>query len=162
VWVNETRPRLQGARLTTYELMRSGVPMHLIADSAAGMLMRDGRVDVVLGIVIIIIIIITIIIIIIIISIISIIVINIIIIANSVNLIVLMTIHTHTQYTQLTFTHTHTHTHLHTHIHTHALHNIITHIPVGADRVAANGDTANKIGTYQIAFMWQRLPVLLI
>jgi methylthioribose-1-phosphate isomerase len=33
VWVGETRPRLQGARLTAYELMRSGVPMHLVVDS---------------------------------------------------------------------------------------------------------------------------------
>lgn len=47
VWVDETRPRLQGARLTAWELMREGVPMHLIADSASGMLMRDGKVDVV-------------------------------------------------------------------------------------------------------------------
>lgn len=67
VWVDETRPRLQGARLTAWELMRAGVPMHLIADSASGMLMRAGRVDAVV---------------------------------------------------------------------------------FGADRVAANGDTANKIGTY--------------
>ncbi len=48
VWVDETRPRLQGARLTAWELMRDGIPMHLIADNAAGMLMRTGRVDVVL------------------------------------------------------------------------------------------------------------------
>ena len=67
VWVDETRPRLQGARLTAWELMRAGVPMHLIADGASGGLMRAGKVDVVV---------------------------------------------------------------------------------FGADRVAANGDTANKIGTY--------------
>jgi len=46
VWVDETRPRLQGAKLTAWELMRGGVPMHLIVDSAAGMLMAGGKVDV--------------------------------------------------------------------------------------------------------------------
>ena len=70
VWVDETRPRLQGARLTAWELLRAEVPMHLIADNAAGHLMRTGQVDVVI---------------------------------------------------------------------------------FGADRVAANGDVANKIGTYQVA-----------
>ncbi len=70
VWVDETRPRLQGARLTAWELMRAKVPMHLIADNAAGMLMRAGKVDVVI---------------------------------------------------------------------------------FGADRIAANGDAANKIGTYKVA-----------
>lgn len=70
VWVDETRPRLQGARLTAWELMRAEVPMHLIADNAAGHLMRTGQVDVVV---------------------------------------------------------------------------------FGADRVAANGDVANKIGTYKLA-----------
>lgn len=70
VWVDETRPRLQGARLTAWELMRAEVPMHLIADNAAGHLMRTGKVDLVI---------------------------------------------------------------------------------FGADRVAANGDVANKIGTYKIA-----------
>lgn len=39
VWVDETRPRLQGAKLTAWELMRVGVPMHLIADSTSGSLM---------------------------------------------------------------------------------------------------------------------------
>ncbi|RLN80864.1 hypothetical protein BBJ28_00025517, partial [Nothophytophthora sp. Chile5] len=48
VWVDETRPRLQGARLSAWELMREGVPMHLIADNAAGYLMLAGKVDVVL------------------------------------------------------------------------------------------------------------------
>lgn len=48
VWVDETRPRLQGARLTAWELMRDGIPMTLIADNAAGHLMRTGQVDVVL------------------------------------------------------------------------------------------------------------------
>ncbi len=70
VWVDETRPRLQGSRLTAWELMRAGVPMHLIADNAAGHLMRTGQVDAVI---------------------------------------------------------------------------------FGADRVAANGDVANKIGTYKLA-----------
>ncbi|MFQ5812949.1 MAG: S-methyl-5-thioribose-1-phosphate isomerase [Anaerolineae bacterium] len=72
VWVDETRPRLQGARLTAWELMRYGIPMTLIADNAAGHLMRTGQVDIVL---------------------------------------------------------------------------------VGADRVAANGDVANKIGTYKLAVL---------
>ncbi len=70
VWVDETRPRLQGARLTAWELMQEEIPMHLIADNAAGYLMWAGKVDVVL---------------------------------------------------------------------------------FGADRVAANGDVANKIGTYKLA-----------
>jgi methylthioribose-1-phosphate isomerase len=48
VWVDETRPRLQGARLTAWELMRDGIPMTLIADNAAGMLMRAGKVDLVM------------------------------------------------------------------------------------------------------------------
>ena len=47
VWVDETRPRLQGARLTAWELMRDAIPMTLIADNAAGMLMRAGKVDLV-------------------------------------------------------------------------------------------------------------------
>jgi len=72
VWVDETRPRLQGARLTAWELMRYGIPMTLIADNAAGHLMGTGQVDLVL---------------------------------------------------------------------------------VGADRVAANGDVANKIGTYKLAVL---------
>ena len=48
VWVDETRPRLQGARLTAWELMRDEIPMTLIADNVSGMLMRAGRVDLVL------------------------------------------------------------------------------------------------------------------
>jgi methylthioribose-1-phosphate isomerase len=72
VWVDETRPRLQGARLTAWELMRYDIPMTLIADNAAGQLMHTGQVDLVL---------------------------------------------------------------------------------VGADRVAANGDVANKIGTYKLAVL---------
>jgi methylthioribose-1-phosphate isomerase len=74
VFVDETRPRLQGARLTAWELMREGIPMTLIADNAAGHLMRTGQIDLVL---------------------------------------------------------------------------------VGADRVAANGDVANKIGTYKLAVVAQ-------
>jgi methylthioribose-1-phosphate isomerase len=45
VWVDETRPRLQGSKLTAWELMKGGVPMHLIADNAAGHLMQRGKVD---------------------------------------------------------------------------------------------------------------------
>ncbi len=74
VLVDETRPRLQGARLTAWELQQLGVPFTLIADNAAGHFMRTGQVDVVL---------------------------------------------------------------------------------VGADRVAANGDVANKIGTYKLAVVAQ-------
>jgi len=74
VLVDETRPRLQGARLTTWELQRLGTPFTLIADNAAGHFMRTGQVDIVL---------------------------------------------------------------------------------VGADRVAANGDVANKIGTYKLAVVAQ-------
>ncbi|MCB0254253.1 MAG: S-methyl-5-thioribose-1-phosphate isomerase [Anaerolineae bacterium] len=48
VWVDETRPQLQGARLTAWELMEAGIPMHLIADNAAGYLMLAGKVDVVI------------------------------------------------------------------------------------------------------------------
>jgi len=70
VLVDETRPRLQGARLTAWELGQAGIPFTLIADNAAGHFMRVGQVDIVL---------------------------------------------------------------------------------VGADRVAANGDVANKIGTYKLA-----------
>ena len=72
VWVDETRPYLQGARLTAWELDQAGVPHTLIPDVAAGALMSRGEVDVVL---------------------------------------------------------------------------------VGADRVAANGDTANKVGTYPLAVL---------
>jgi methylthioribose-1-phosphate isomerase len=72
VWVDETRPVLQGARLTMWELMRARVPATLVTDSMAACLMRAGRVDLVL---------------------------------------------------------------------------------VGADRIAANGDTANKIGTYGVALL---------
>jgi methylthioribose-1-phosphate isomerase len=48
VWVDETRPRLQGASLTAWELQQYGIPYTLIVDNAAGHLMRTGKVDVVL------------------------------------------------------------------------------------------------------------------
>jgi methylthioribose-1-phosphate isomerase len=48
VWVSETRPRLQGARLTAWELREHGVPHTLIVDAAGAALMRQHRVDLVL------------------------------------------------------------------------------------------------------------------
>lgn len=45
VWVDETRPRNQGASLTAWELMQEGVPFTLIADNAGGHLMQHGEVD---------------------------------------------------------------------------------------------------------------------
>ena len=48
VYADETRPLLQGARLTSWELMRSGIPVTLIVDSAAGALMRQGEIDLVI------------------------------------------------------------------------------------------------------------------
>jgi methylthioribose-1-phosphate isomerase len=72
VYVDETRPFLQGARLTAWELQQLGVPMTLITDSMAGHFMNRGKVDLVI---------------------------------------------------------------------------------VGADRIAANGDVANKIGTYSLAVL---------
>ena len=45
VWVDETRPRNQGASLTAWELADAGVPCTVIADNAGGQLMREGRVD---------------------------------------------------------------------------------------------------------------------
>jgi methylthioribose-1-phosphate isomerase len=72
VWVDETRPVLQGARLTAWELQRLGIPCTLVADVMAGSLMASGDVDA---------------------------------------------------------------------------------IVVGADRIAANGDVANKIGTYGLAVL---------
>jgi len=45
VWVDETRPRNQGARLTIFELMEEGVPCTLITDNAGGLLMQRGEVD---------------------------------------------------------------------------------------------------------------------
>jgi methylthioribose-1-phosphate isomerase len=72
VFVDETRPLLQGSRLTAYELARLGVSYTVVADSAAGSLMGRGE---------------------------------------------------------------------------------VTHVVVGADRIAANGDTANKVGTYSLAVL---------
>jgi methylthioribose-1-phosphate isomerase len=48
VWVSETRPRLQGARLTAWELRAQGVPHTLVVDAAGAALMRQRRVDLVL------------------------------------------------------------------------------------------------------------------
>lgn len=45
VWVDETRPRNQGASLTAFELAQHGVPHTVIADNAGGLLMRNGQVD---------------------------------------------------------------------------------------------------------------------
>jgi methylthioribose-1-phosphate isomerase len=75
VWVDETRPLLQGARLTAWELQRAGIPFRVVADSAAGGLMARGLVD---------------------------------------------------------------------------------RVVVGADRIAANGDVANKVGTYPVAVLAAR------
>jgi methylthioribose-1-phosphate isomerase len=83
VWVDETRPLLQGARLTAWELEAAGIPHSVIADSAAASLMAVGQVDCVV---------------------------------------------------------------------------------TGADRIAANGDTANKIGTYGLAVLaaHHRLPLYVV
>ena len=48
VWVDETRPRNQGARLTAWELEQHGVPHTIIADNTGGLLMQKGMVDMVL------------------------------------------------------------------------------------------------------------------
>ena len=48
VWVDETRPRNQGARLTAWELGQHGVPHTIIADNAGGHLMQRGQVDLVI------------------------------------------------------------------------------------------------------------------
>ena len=48
VWVDETRPRNQGARLTSWELGQQGVPHTVIVDNAAGFFMQRGEVDLVL------------------------------------------------------------------------------------------------------------------
>ncbi len=45
VWVDETRPYLQGARLTAWELQKAGVPATLISDNMAGHFMKQGEVD---------------------------------------------------------------------------------------------------------------------
>jgi methylthioribose-1-phosphate isomerase len=48
VWVDETRPVLQGARLTAWELSRAGVPLKVIPDNAAGYLMSIKKIDLVI------------------------------------------------------------------------------------------------------------------
>jgi len=48
VWVSETRPRNQGARLTAWELAQHGVPHTLIVDNSAGHLMQHGQIDLVI------------------------------------------------------------------------------------------------------------------
>ncbi|QDL93439.1 S-methyl-5-thioribose-1-phosphate isomerase [Paroceanicella profunda] len=48
VWVDETRPRNQGAFLTAWELGRHGVPHHVVVDNAGGHLMQHGKVDMVI------------------------------------------------------------------------------------------------------------------
>jgi methylthioribose-1-phosphate isomerase len=45
VWADETRPLLQGSRLTAWELSRAGIPVTVLADNMAASLMRAGRVD---------------------------------------------------------------------------------------------------------------------
>ena len=45
VYVSETRPLLQGSRLTAWELSRAGIPVTVLTDGMAASLMRDGRVD---------------------------------------------------------------------------------------------------------------------
>ena len=48
VWVDETRPRLQGAALTAWELANHGVPHHVVTDNTGGHLMQHGMVDMVI------------------------------------------------------------------------------------------------------------------
>lgn len=48
VFADETRPRLQGGRLTAWELVQEGIPSKLIADNVAATLIRDGKIDVIL------------------------------------------------------------------------------------------------------------------
>lgn len=48
VWVDETRPLLQGSRLTAWELKREGIPYAVIVDNAAGYFMQSGQVDAVI------------------------------------------------------------------------------------------------------------------
>ena len=45
VWVDETRPYLQGSRLTAWELLKEGIPHRIITDNTAGFLMKRGEVD---------------------------------------------------------------------------------------------------------------------
>jgi methylthioribose-1-phosphate isomerase len=48
VFADETRPLFQGLRLTSYELLKSNIPFKVIPDSSAGVLIRDGKVDLVI------------------------------------------------------------------------------------------------------------------
>ena len=48
VWVDETRPRNQGASLTAWELVQHGIPHTVIVDNAGGHLMQHGMVDIVI------------------------------------------------------------------------------------------------------------------
>jgi len=48
VYADETRPRLQGAKLTAWELIQESIPTTLISDSVAPTLIRDGKIDVIL------------------------------------------------------------------------------------------------------------------
>src|SRR5258706_2377902 len=48
VWVDETRPRNQGANLTSWEVLQEGVPHKIIADNAAGFFMRQGKIHLVI------------------------------------------------------------------------------------------------------------------
>ncbi len=48
VWVDETRPRLQGARLTAWEMVQEGIEHAIIADNAAGFFMRKSEIDMVI------------------------------------------------------------------------------------------------------------------
>ncbi len=48
VWVDETRPRNQGASLTAWELQQAGIAHTVIADNAGGLLMMQGQVDAVI------------------------------------------------------------------------------------------------------------------
>jgi len=48
IWVDETRPRNQGAQLTSWEMDSQGIPHHLIVDNAGGHLMQHGDVDIVI------------------------------------------------------------------------------------------------------------------
>lgn len=48
VYADETRPRLQGAKLTAWELKQEGIPSRLIADNVAATLIRDGKIDLIL------------------------------------------------------------------------------------------------------------------
>jgi methylthioribose-1-phosphate isomerase len=47
VYVDETRPYLQGSRLTAWELLQEGIPHYIITDSSAGFLMKKGMIDVI-------------------------------------------------------------------------------------------------------------------